>query len=110
MHEYTPANLPGLPAGWEIRLFEGHNYADLSLWRVMAFLHPYRYDGEEEYALTYSSSRWSDAELPLDYTEDDLAEALQELVWKANQLADRCDESAVKYIPELYPPAVERTT
>lgn len=109
MHEYTPANTPGLPAGWEINLFDGHNYSTLSLWRVIAFLRPYKEESDEENALTYSSSRYADAELPEGYTEDNLAEAIQELIWKATQLDDMVDDFESNYpLSDLYPLAVDR--
>lgn len=106
MHEYTPANTPGLPAGWEINLYESEDYINLSLWRVRAFLNPYKEDRTEDYALIYSCSRYSDAYLPVGYTQEEVTEAIHELVWKATQF----DTSIAEYedLSNLYPMAVNR--
>lgn len=97
MQRYTPADVPDLPAGWEIELHERKDCTNLSLWRVRALLKPYKETCEENDGLIYSYSRYSDAYLPVGYTEEDLDEAIQELVWKAYQLDDLVEEIETKY-------------
>lgn len=61
-------------------------------------LKPYKetaYKGDD--ALHYSSGRYADAYLPVDYTQEDLEEALQELVWKAEQMEDAIDEADARW-------------
>jgi hypothetical protein len=92
VHQFTPANVTGLPAGWEIDLYESGDYINLSLWRVRAMLKPYREDRSGDDTLIYSASRYDDAYLPEGYTQDEFHEALQELVWKATQFDGMVDE------------------
>jgi hypothetical protein len=97
MYTYTPADIPDLPAGWEINLYESGDYINLSLWRVRALLKPFKETRYADDALHYSGSRYADAYLPVGYTQEDLNEAIQELVWKATQLEDMVDESYTRY-------------
>lgn len=92
MYEYNPANVPGLPAGWEINHDEQYN--NLSLWRVIAYLKDWKEDREDP--LNYSCGRYADAYLPEGYTQEDFDEALQELVWKAQQF-DIAEDEIVGY-------------
>jgi hypothetical protein len=99
VHKYTPANVPGLPAGWEINHDEKYN--NLSLWRVIAYLKDYQEDREGYGALLYSGSRWSDAYLPHDYTQEDFDEAMQELVCKAEWIdANLSEERWWDWLPK----------
>lgn len=94
-HTYTPAEVPGLLAGWEIGFYEEGNHISLTLWRVRAYLKPYketRKFDDEEGALSYSGGNYGSAYLPVGYTQEDLEEALQELVWKCQQINDMVEE------------------
>lgn len=106
MHDYTPANVPGLPAGWEISHYVSGDYNNLSLWRVRAFLHPYKEDRDDLGAFVYSCSRYADAYLPVGHTQEDFDEAMQELVWKAEQFDGTIDE--YEDFSYIYPMAVNR--
>src|SRR4030095_2893192 len=84
-HTFTPAEVPNLLAGWEIGLHEQGDYITLTLWRIRAYLKPYKESrtfDDVENALTYSGGNYGTAYLPVGYTQEDLEEALQELVWK----------------------------
>lgn len=108
IYEYAPANVPGLPAGWEINHYVSGDYNNLSLWRVRAFLQPFKEDrpNARDDALVYSCSRYADAYLPVEHTQADFDEAMQELVWKAVQFDDTVDE--YEDLGDLYPLAVNR--
>jgi hypothetical protein len=108
LNEYTPADVPGLPAGWEINSYESNGELTLSLWRVQAFLKPYKETRGED-ALHYSGGRHDDAELPVGYTQEDLEEALQELASKAQSIDDMVEESLNRY-GLFYPLAENRPT
>lgn len=104
MHRFTPANVPDLPAGWEIDLYESGEHITLSLWRVRAFLQPYKDDRPDP--LVYSCSRYDDADLPVGYSGQDLDDAIQELVLRAIKF----ESILVEYEDwsRLYPMAVDR--
>lgn len=108
MHEYTPANVPGLPAGWEINHDTEHN--NLSLWRVVAYLKEWQEDrgGGGWGPLVYSCGRFADAYLPEGYTQDDVDFALGELVWKAKQFDNIWDENPDYY--DWIPKGTDRPT
>lgn len=93
MYEYNPATVPGLPAGWEINLYESGEYIVLALWRAIAYLKDFKEDRGDD-PLNYSYGRYADAYLPVGYTQEDFDEALQELVWKAQQFDNAEDEIA----------------
>lgn len=98
MHKYTPADLPNLLAGWEI---DQYIYPDgevnLSLWRVEAYLNSTP-QSEEKYALRYLCGRYADAYLPPDHTEEDLHQALHELIWKCKQIDGMVMETEEKSV------------
>ena len=102
MHNYTPADVPGLPAGWEISLYEQGDYITLTLWRVVAYLKPYKETLSEDDALTISGGNYGHAYLPVGYTQDDVDFALGELVWKAQKFDEAEDDNAYKFewLPE----------
>ena len=94
VYEYNPGNTPGLPAGWEISLYEQGDYITLTLWRVRAMLKPYKETvrkGDE--ALHWTGGNYGTAYLPVGYNQDDVDEALQELVLKAEQFDATLDEN-----------------
>ena len=97
MYELNPGNTPGLPAGYEIGINTQHDgVTELVLVRVAALLHPWK-ETNEKYALTYSCGRYGDAYLPVGFSDDDLQEAIQELIWKAKQVEDRVDEMETRF-------------
>lgn len=104
MHEFTPANVPGLPAGWEIHHDE--KYFNLSLWRVVAYLKDWKEDRDDP--LNFSCSRFADAYLPEGYTKEDFDEALQELVWKAEYFDEAIDTEEHYY--DWIPKGTDRPT
>ena len=108
MHDYTPANVPGLPAGWEINHYEDGDYSNLSLWRVIAYLKDFKEDRGGDDPLVYSCSRYEDAYLPVGYTQEDFDEALQELVWKAEYF-DKHHDTELHYMDWL-PKGTNRPT
>lgn len=97
LHKYTPANCPGLVAGWEIDEFVHHDgEINLSLWRVEAYLRD-KPEHDERYALTYSCGRYADAYVPKNHTSEDYQAALDELVWKCRQISGRVFEDEEKW-------------
>lgn len=106
LHKYTPADLPNLLAGWEI---DEHIYPDgevnLSLWRVQAYLKEAP-EHIEKYALNFSCGRYADAYLPKDHTDQDLYDAIGELIWKCKQIDGRvmkAEERSVERYGLLWP-------
>jgi hypothetical protein len=59
--------------------------------------------------LHWSAGRYADAYLPVGYTQEDLDEALQELVYKAQKFDETLDE-AESWINDELPQAADRPT